>query len=270
MLAAALVFSGCLTPRTPPVRTEVAGLRARVEEIAAGQARIEQQIRSLQDARQGGGLPSTEVAALDARINALEGQLSTLRQKLDDTLDRIRALSQDLKATRELALRVQPPRMAPSAPPAGDGEDAGVAVPEASTTGLEDAPAATAAVEDVYSAAYADYTKGNYALAIAGFQDFLKRYPKSELADNARYWIAEALFAQDEFEAAAVQFDVVITQYPEADKVPAAMLKKGLCLVEMDRAAEGAVLLQHLIQTYPKSEEASLARDQLARLGVRP
>src|SRR2546422_8590803 len=41
-------------------------------------------------------------------------------------------------------------------------------------------------------AAYIDFSKGSYSLAIAGFREFLRRYPDHELAGSAQYWIGEA------------------------------------------------------------------------------
>ena len=125
-------------------------------------------------------------------------------------------------------------------------------------------------MEDTFSAAYADYAKGNYALALSGFQEFLKKYPTSELADNAQFWIAESYYSQGDFETAAAQYDLVVQKYPKGDRVPAAILKHGLCLIELSKTAEGVVLLQHLIQTYPTSEEASLAKQRLETMGVKP
>ncbi len=46
--------------------------------------------------------------------------------------------------------------------------------------------------QDIYQAAYIDFSKGSYSLAIAGFREFLRRYPDHELAGSAQYWIGEA------------------------------------------------------------------------------
>ena len=45
-------------------------------------------------------------------------------------------------------------------------------------------------------AAYLDFSKGNYPLAIAGFREFVRRFPDSPLADQAQYWVGESLFSQ--------------------------------------------------------------------------
>jgi tol-pal system protein YbgF len=248
----------------------VDALSVQLAEVRRTNEQLQAEMESLKKARSATGIPSTDLAALDAKIGSLESQITALRQRQDDVQDRMNALSVDLQSTRELALRAQPPRTAPSQPPEGDQEAPPAPGAEGgSATGLED-DRGGAAVEDTYSAAYADFTKGNYALAISGFQEFLRRYPGSELADNAQFWIAESSYAQEEYDTAAKEYDEVIEKYPKGDRVPAAYLKKALCLMQTDRAAEAVVLLQHLIQTYPTSEEAALARDRLEGMGVKP
>lgn len=268
IVAAVLPAAGCVTTRTPDLRQELDALKSQVAQLQQSTAELQSEVSSLKTARGASSLPATDLAGLDARIGSLDGQLAALRQRLDDTLDRVNTLAAESATTRELAMRVQPPRMAPSRPPEGDGE--APPAPEGSTTGLEDTHRVPAVLEDTYNAAYADFAKGDYALAISGFQDFLKKYPQSELADNAQHWIGEAYFAQGEFESALAQYDQVIRRYPKGDRVPAALLKKGLCLIEASRTAEGVVQLQHLIQTHPASEEAALARDRLEEMGIKP
>ena len=268
VVVAVVTATGCATARVPDLSTEVASLNSRV-------AQLEKEVESSAAAQKSSpaagahGAPAADVAALDAQITALGEQIAALRQRLDDSSARVDSLSQDLQATRELALRMQPARMAPTQPPSGDGEGPPTSGASDASAGIED-HGESPTVEDIFSAAYADYAKGNYALAMEGFRDFLKKYPTSELADNAQFWIADSYYAQGDFESAAAQYDEVIQKYPKGDRVPAALLKRGLCLIELNRSADGAVLLQHLIQTYPSSEEASLAKQRLEELGVKP
>ena len=267
-----LAAAGCATTRPPDLTSEVAALDSRLTQLQK-----EVQGGGAQAGGAGAKAPqgvaaATDLAALDARINTLETEISALRQRLDDSAARIESLAQDLLATREMALRAQPPKTAPTQPPAGDGEPSSSAPGDGDEAGgaPTGSAAAAASVEDTFSAAYADYAKGNYALALAGFQEFLRRYPASELADNAQFWIAESYYAQGDFTTAAERYDQVVKSYPKGDRVPAALLKRGLCLIEIDRAADGVVLLQHLIQSHPTSDEAALAKQKLADMGVKP
>ncbi len=59
---------------------------------------------------------------------------------------------------------------------------------------------------ETYQAAYRDYQRGNFDLAIEGFRDFLATSPQSDLADNAAYWVGESLFSQKKYRDAIEQF----------------------------------------------------------------
>src|ERR1051326_6580573 len=50
--------------------------------------------------------------------------------------------------------------------------------------------------EQLFAAAYSDYSRGNYDLALSEFRQYVETYPSSELADNAQYWIGEILYTQ--------------------------------------------------------------------------
>ncbi len=266
---AVLLAWGCVSTPTPVLRQDIDALRAQLALLQKGHERLEAEVAALREARSAPGMPSTELAALDARITSLDAQISALRQRNEETRERMASLSLDVQSARELALKVQPPRIAPSRPPEGEPE-APVAPPEEGPSAGDEAFRTEMSGEESFNAAYADFSRGSYDLARAGFQEFLEKYPESELSDNAQFWIAESHFSEGEFDTAAGEYDLVIQKYPKGDRVPAAYLKKGLCLMEADRTAEGVVLLQHLIQLHPTSEEAALARDRLEGMGVKP
>lgn len=125
-----------------------------------------------------------------------------------------------------------------------------------------------AAQESAFRAAYSDYTRGSYESALMGFQEFLKSYPDSPLAEGAQYYVGDCLFSQQKYQEASDAFTKVIENYPESDKAPSAHLKKGLSLLALKQTARGVIQLQHVIETYPRSEEARLARERLRQLGL--
>src|SRR5262245_41012228 len=65
--------------------------------------------------------------------------------------------------------------------------------------------------EQLFAAAYGDYSRGNYPLALDEFRQYVETYPSSELADNAQYWIGEILYAQKKLPVAVVEFERVAT-----------------------------------------------------------
>jgi tol-pal system protein YbgF len=115
----------------------------------------------------------------------------------------------------------------------------------------------------VYFAAYSDYLKGNFDLAIEGFRQFIRSYPASGLADNSLYWIGECYYATKKYQDAITIFNELLVKYKDGDKAPASILKKGYALLEMGRQSEGITVLKELISRFPLSEEASLAGQKI-------
>jgi len=156
--------------------------------------------------------------------------------------------------------------------------------------GTEPAPAVAARPttdalqpQDIYQAAYLDFSKGSYPLAIAGFREFLRRFPDQALAGAAQYWIGEAQFAiahgyanagqgaqaTEALEQSVQEFRKVLANYPRSDKAPAALYKEALVLLELKQTDAAQQRLQYLVETFPQSEESTLARERLAALRPR-
>ncbi|MFL6278237.1 MAG: tol-pal system protein YbgF [Blastocatellia bacterium] len=117
--------------------------------------------------------------------------------------------------------------------------------------------------DQLFAAAYGDYSRGNYDLAISEFRQYVETYPTSEMADNAQYWIGEAFYAKKQLAEAIAEFDKVINIFSKGDKVPAARLKKGLALMDQGQTEAARAEFQAIIKWHPRSNEAQLARQQL-------
>ena len=159
--------------------------------------------------------------------------MEQLEAKLEDTNRRLSQLSQQIAETQGDLLRLRNAgggATTPGAPPAGAGRF---------TARRPPAPAAAGpSPSELYDTAYGDYTKGRYALAIQGFQDYLSTYPSTDLSDNAQYWIGESHFAQRSFRRRSPISTELLKQWPASDKAAAALLKKGYALLELGQKAE--------------------------------
>ncbi len=120
--------------------------------------------------------------------------------------------------------------------------------------------------EQLFAAAYADYSRGNFDLALSEFRQYVETYPSSELADNAQYWIGEILYAQRKFSEAASEFEKVGVLNPKGDKIAPALYKRGLVLIEMNLKEEGVTQLLAVVKNHSKTPEAGLATQQLERI----
>jgi tol-pal system protein YbgF len=210
-------------------------------------------------------------ATLVAKVNEIEERIQNTQGSVEQGGFRLDQVSQQIaKAQRdidELRSRVAALQQAPAPANAG-GEASGELTVPAAAIPPTPAPAAGMDPNQTYQAAYRDYQRGNYDLAIEGFRDFLSAAPDSDLADNAAYWIGESLFSQKKYREAIGQFDAVVNKYPKSDKVPGALLKKGYAYINVNERAQGVVQLQYVLHEHPKSQEASLARQKLKQLGI--
>lgn len=120
--------------------------------------------------------------------------------------------------------------------------------------------------EQLFAAAYSDYSRGNYDLALSEFRQYVETYPSSELADNAQYWIGEILYVQKKLPEAIAELEKVATVNPEGDKTSVALYKRGLVLLEMEKKEEAVAQFLGIIKDYPKSNEANLATQQLQQI----
>jgi tol-pal system protein YbgF len=114
-----------------------------------------------------------------------------------------------------------------------------------------------------YDSSLALYNEKQYSEAINGFKTFLEKYPKSDLADNAQFWIGECNMGLSQYEDAIVAFQEVIEKYPKGNKVPNAMLRQAIAFLEINDKKASKTLLNQLIKKYPKSSEAKVAQKKL-------
>jgi tol-pal system protein YbgF len=210
-------------------------------------------------------------ADLGVRLGELTTKIEQLEARLEDTNRRLSQLSQQIAETQGDLARLRgsggtaaAPQISPvSGQPA---PTAKASLPDASVR--PPAGSARPSPSDLYDTAYGDYTKGRYALAIQGFQEYLDSYPGTALSDNAQYWIGESHYAQRKFKESIDDFDRLLKNWPKSGKAPATLLKKGYALLELGQKAEAVVQLQYVVNEHPASEEARLARAKLKSLGI--
>lgn len=249
-----------------------------------------------------------DVTTLNRRLDSLATSLTELNSRLDELSARVDALGRQVRASPNPPSPSTPspstqggasgagstsPAAGTSATTSVAGSTGGTATPSTpprTTTGTPatsppptgQRPATTSALQpqDIYQAAYIDFSKGSYPLAIAGFREFLRRYPDHPLAGAAQYWIGEAHFslargytnagqadkATEALEQAVQEFRKVQANYARSDKAATALYKEALALLDLKQPAVAQARLQYLVDNFPQAEEAPLARERLAAL----
>jgi tol-pal system protein YbgF len=202
------------------------------------------------------------------------GDLRVLREKLDETNVRLTSLSQDVDGLREIIPQaggapVTPTGSAdpgaPQTPGAAPSPGAGVPAPVAAMpTGTGTTP------KRLYDTAYADYTAGQWSLAVQGFETYLKTYPKSDMADDAQYYVGESYSGDSKFREAVVAYERMIRDYPQSDILPEAWYKVGITYERLAQPDRARAAYEFAVKTFPESNDAvRLSKQRLDGLNRR-
>lgn len=111
--------------------------------------------------------------------------------------------------------------------------------------------------------------RGEYLSATSDFETFLKKYPRSTFAPNARYWIGECYFSMKNFKRSIKEFQVFIEKSPRNEKVPAAIVRQGSAFYELGMLDQAKPFFEKVIKEHPNSPEATTARSKLELVSQR-
>jgi TolA-binding protein len=192
-------------------------------------------------------------------IDNLTSDVRIIREKLDDNNVRIGSLTQELDSLRQ---SMQQMSVRPSATSEPDPTAAG---------GTQPAPggqpsAVGVSPQKLFDTARGDYMAGQYDLAILGWEDYVKSFPKSDMADDAQVGICAAYVQDAKPEKAVAACDLAIRTYPTGDKIPEAYYRKGLALSNLKDVSAARAAWEEVVKKYPGTQEAGLAQQGLERL----
>lgn len=118
--------------------------------------------------------------------------------------------------------------------------------------------------QKLYDSGMAAFTAKKFQDAYAAFTNYIEKYPKGNLFANARFWLGDSLYAQNEYELAILEYQKVIAEYPKHSKAPAALLKQGLAFEKLKDIETAKLVYYKLGDDYPNSKEAAIGRKKLA------
>ena len=212
--------------------------------------------------RLGGQLEETAVmnARNEERISALQSEQMTAlleMQKNVDDLQRRLSLLANYLGLQELAVAPKPQGQA-------EKRSAGAEKSAGATQTAKKYPSLGA--DEHYGKAFELFRAGKFQLARAEFKSYLERYPKTDLADNAQFWLGECYYAEKKYREAIAAYNETIQKYPKSDKVSSALLKQGMAFLELGDKTAGKILLKKVVKGYPNSNQAKIAQSKLARI----
>jgi tol-pal system protein YbgF len=197
------------------------------------------------------------------QMDTMSGDLRIVREKVDETNVRLGTISQELESIRDAipepgAFQQLPVNIDPTAAP---GTAPGGPAPSPSTSTTPANPRIQP--QQLWGSAWADYTGGNYSIAIEGFAAFLASFPKHTQAHEAQLYIAESLAWEKKDMEAVTAYERVIANYPGSPSVPTAYYKRGMAFERLGESARARESYEALIKQFPDSQQAVLAKQRL-------
>jgi tol-pal system protein YbgF len=269
-----VLLSGCVMPdKVNDMQQDLAEIQTELQRVQRGQSDTLARLEQLEDQSSNNSeqVTKADLADVTVGIGQIARDVAIVDERINDMGRRIDRLSQQVQQAREMNRS----GMYGAPIPAGGPEtDSGNGSNDVATGAVAGGAAGSAGAvpdpEQLYNTAYADFSKGNYALAISGFEEYHEKFAGTALADNAIYWVGECHFSQGNFGDAVQAFDRLLELYPTSDKAPASNLKKGLAYLEQNQVGKAIVQLRFVVSEYPGSDEAKIARDKLTSLGAQP
>jgi tol-pal system protein YbgF len=211
------------------------------------------------------------------QMDRIEADLSTLRNRTYRELGLTTGAPQAEVSVDEVivesptgSVTVTPPSQLRTEAPAEQTQVAEAPPPREPTPEPEPtpapAPAPTGDPQVYYQAAQRSYSGENYNQALQQFDEFLQRYPGSELGANAQFWKAKSHLKLGQYQESIREFQKLINNHPNDTKVPYAIHNQAVAHSNLGQINEAIRLMQRVVDEYPISPAADQARSDLRQL----
>jgi len=203
----------------------------------------------------------------------MAGDVGTIAERARDSDARLRSLTDEIKA-----LQASVAALASNLAQGGNTTSALPTDPNALPTTAAPAvtiPAPTAAAplpstigtspSRMLQGAKGDYDRGDYTLAITGFDQVIRSYPDSEAAIEAYYWTGESLLYLNRNGDAITAFNQALQKGPRSQYASSAMFKRGVAQERQGDLAAARASYEQTVKQFPTSVDATLAQQRLSR-----
>ena len=219
--------------------------------------------------------PASAQGMLFNQLQQMQDQISRQQGVIEELQNQVARMKQEsLERYQDLDRRIGS-GVAPAATPENSsaGGDASAAAGAAAGAGAAaQAPAASSepgdpAKEKLYYDAAFDLIKAkDFDKASQAFAAFLRKYPNSQYAGNAQYWLGEVNLAKGDLQGAGQAFAKVSQLYPKHAKVPDSLYKLADVERRLGHADKVKGILQQVVSQYPGTSAAQLAQRDLQRM----
>ncbi|MDD2029647.1 tol-pal system protein YbgF [Pseudomonas sp. FP1154] len=216
----------------------------------SAQGQLFNQLQQMQD----------QISRQQGAIEVLQNEVSRMKQ---ENLERY----QDLD--RRIGTGVAPAATPENSPAGGDLNAPGAAAGAGATAPAPAAggePADPAKEKLYYDAAFDLIKAKDFDKASLAFAAFLRKYPNSQYAGNAQYWLGEVNLAKGDLQGAGQAFAKVSQLYPKHAKVPDSLYKLADVERRLGHTDKVKGILEQVVAQYPGTSAAQLAQRDLQRM----
>ena len=227
-------------------------------------------------------LPPPAYGQADARQDRIEELENQLREataenerlqfeiiQRDREINRLRGMVGELAGVNQTLSMPPADAGAPAQPsPSGGGGQASLndaqraatgtlgTMPAAAAPSGNNPPPAAAPPRDAaadYSRARELLAAGQIAEAEVAFADFLEAHPRATTTADARFWLAYAQLARNNYQDAAANFVSYLQSAPNGPRAPEAQVRLGMALIGLDQRRQGCGAFSSLATRYPNA-----------------
>lgn len=221
----------------------------------------------------GASAPASAQGQLFLQLQQMQDQISRQQGIIEELQNDVSRMKQEnLERYQDLDRRINS-GAAPAATPdnsstggAFDAAGAAAGASAAQQPAANGEPADPAKEKLFYDAAFDLIKQKDFDKASQAFSAFLRKYPNSQYAGNAQYWLGEVNLAKGDLQGAGQAFAKVSQLYPKHSKVPDSLYKLADVERRMGHTDKVKGILQQVITQYPGTSAAQLAQRDLQKL----
>lgn len=202
-----------------------------------------------------------ELESGSTRQQGLQQKLEDLQIRFDEVRDLLLKQGEELKVlSRSQAAMTQ--RLAEKTGSTGERAAVTESRPSLSAFSKEEEEV----FEQVYKDSLTAYQNGDYENAVKLFASYLRDFPATAKAANARYWLGESYYSLAQYAQAITEFKRVQNDFPASAKDSAALLKIAMSYDAIGSREPAREAYTEFLRKYPDGSNAQLAEKALARL----
>jgi len=124
--------------------------------------------------------------------------------------------------------------------------------------------------KEFFALAQSKAKSGDLQSARVLYQDFIRKWPRDDLAGDAHFALAESYYGQDNCPDALPEYGQLIKSFGKSKSVPLAYVRSGDCFARLKNPEAARLAYEQVVKDYPKSSEAKMAQKGLAGLKKSP